>query len=479
MKLPGVSFRHLPGLASALALVACATVPPEIHDSGIAECRAHFLALDADTATDGIRDAGAYRIPGFPYLRSNRFLSSFSGGLDSARFEAWVEHLRQYGLQSRQSELRNLGSDEVASELRQLDRCGAAWARRDLADPLRRLELQRRSAVPDDYSTLQRMLGLYPLSAPFVKLGAARLQSRVAADFAQPLDALESPGELIRWQAAKAPAASAREIAHWLVQPTPDVLGIPALSEEQWWRMAATYAPVFWIENGGAYDRPGSIGLVNGRAELKPGEPVTYFQPGYTRFAGRVLPQLNYVMWFSERPRQGWLDSYAGRLDGLVWRVTLGLDGMPLFYDTIHPCGCYHQVFPVQELQQRPATDFWQEGVQMPQVAPPGPVALRVRSADHFVRRIVPVAEAAGESRDYQLRDYRELLSLADGERRRSLFCADGLVCGTERGERFWLWITGVESPGAMRQLGRHATAFVGRRHFDDADLFERLFVAP
>jgi hypothetical protein len=27
-----------------------------------------------------------------------------------------------------------------------------------------------------------------------------------------------------------------------------------------------------------------------------------------------------------------------------------------------------------------------------------------------------------------------------------------------------------------MRQWGRHATAFVGRRHFDDADLLDRYF---
>jgi hypothetical protein len=34
----------------------------------------------------------------------------------------------------------------------------------------------------------------------------------------------------------------------------------------------------------------------------------------------------------------------------------------------------------------------------------------------------------------------------------------------------------GIANPGAMRQWGTHATAFVGRRHFDDADLFERRF---
>ena len=34
----------------------------------------------------------------------------------------------------------------------------------------------------------------------------------------------------------------------------------------------------------------------------------------------------------------------------------------------------------------------------------------------------------------------------------------------------------GILSAGAMRQWGRHATAFIGRRHFDDADLFEKRF---
>jgi hypothetical protein len=34
----------------------------------------------------------------------------------------------------------------------------------------------------------------------------------------------------------------------------------------------------------------------------------------------------------------------------------------------------------------------------------------------------------------------------------------------------------GIRSPGAMRQWGRHAVAFVGRRHFDDPRLIEALF---
>jgi len=51
-----------------------------------------------------------------------------------------------------------------------------------------------------------------------------------------------------------------------------------------------------------------------------------------------------------------------------------------------------------------------------------------------------------------------------------------GLVAGSERPERFLFWPMGIASAGAMRQWGRHATAFVGRRHFDDADLLEKRF---
>jgi hypothetical protein len=35
----------------------------------------------------------------------------------------------------------------------------------------------------------------------------------------------------------------------------------------------------------------------------------------------------------------------------------------------------------------------------------------------------------------------------------------------------------GVLSPGAMRQYGRHAVAFIGRRHFDDPHYLQEMFV--
>ena len=81
------------------------------------------------------------------------------------------------------------------------------------------------------------------------------------------------------------------------------------------------------------------------------------------------------------------------------------------------------------------------------------------------------------EARLYDLVDDDELRSIAlPGGGRRSAFGPDGLVAGSERGERFFFWPMGVPSAGAMRQWGRHATAFVGMRHFDDPDLLDRYF---
>ncbi len=57
-----------------------------------------------------------------------------------------------------------------------------------------------------------------------------------------------------------------------------------------------------------------------------------------------------------------------------------------------------------------------------------------------------------------------------------SAFGPRGLLAGGERAARFLFRPMGIESAGAMRQWGRHPTAFAGRQHFDDADLFEKRF---
>ncbi len=86
--------------------------------------------------------------------------------------------------------------------------------------------------------------------------------------------------------------------------------------------------------------------------------------------------------------------------------------------------------------------------------------------------------DPAADGGRYEFRAYDALRSLlAPRGGTRSVFGPDGLIVGTDRPESWLFWPMGIANAGAMRQWGRHATAFVGRRHFDDADLLERRFV--
>jgi hypothetical protein len=106
-------------------------------------------------------------------------------------------------------------------------------------------------------------------------------------------------------------------------------------------------------------------------------------------------------------------------------------------------------------------------------------MAVAMASRTHYVQHLYARTRQQPPGRVvYSLADYGELLSLPDGKGgRRSMFAPDSLAPGSERLERFLLWPTGVVSPGAMRQAGRHAVAFVGERHFDDPFALEKMFL--
>jgi hypothetical protein len=254
------------------------------------------------------------------------------------------------------------------------------------------------------------------------------------------------------------------------------------LSDRAFELVAAAYAPSFELAIAADHDRFGELRWRRGDAtpQVEAAEPVVYVHPAYTRLGERSLLQIVYTVWFPERPPQSSMDLLAGRLDGLVWRVTLAPNGEPLIYDSIHPCGCYHQFFPTPLLQPRAAPDEREEWAfspaSLPRVAEGERPLVRLSSVEHYIDAVSLVRGNDSLVR-YSLRPYDELRSLATLEgTRRSVFGPDGLVAGTERAERFLFWPMGIESAGAMRQWGRHATAFVGRRHFDDADLIERRF---
>jgi hypothetical protein len=242
----------------------------------------------------------------------------------------------------------------------------------------------------------------------------------------------------------------------------------------------AAYAPVFEVETGGPYDRPGAMRwAADGGPELDLARPTVYRRLAHTLVDGQPLVQLVYTLWFPERPGDGALDVLAGRLDGIVLRVTLAADGEPLVYDSIHPCGCYHMFFPTARAEPIPSPqpgDEWMFAPRsLPRLAPGERIVLRIASRTHYLKNVA--IDGGGGGSAYAYADENELRALplpAGGSR--SLYGPDGLVAASVRPERLLFWPMGVPSAGTMRQWGRHATAFLGRRHFDDADLIERRF---
>jgi hypothetical protein len=208
---------------------------------------------------------------------------------------------------------------------------------------------------------------------------------------------------------------------------------------------------------------------------------MAFTRVAYTRIGDRALLQLVYSFWFPARPERSPLDLLAGRLDGLTWRVTLAPDGNPVLFDTMHNCGCYHMFFPTPRAQLRGQPYTIEETAfvpqQLPALAPGDRVVLRIASGTHYLERVAVTAPDHVGTRSYGFTADDTLRSLRgpDGTHR-SLFRPDGIVSGTERGERWLFWPMGIDEPGAMRQWGRHATAFIGRRHFDDPWLLERYF---
>jgi hypothetical protein len=456
--------------AAALALVllssACATQPPQATTGD--DCRQFFAALDQRIAAAHVADGGAHRVEGFPYLRADRFLASFAGEVqEPARYAAWIEALRGRDLSARAAELANLDANAAPQLLAQAQDCGRRLAVED-RDAGRKPEV----AVPDDYSLAARVLGAYPLAMQFLEAGIGRYQRSVREDFSRWLD---TPAALALWRPQREIVAATTS------QPfAPDALGVPQIAAAQWQALLQHYAPTWWIEGDGADDVPGALAFDAQRhVTVATGDPVVYYLAGYTRLGARVLPTLSYAIWFARRPPLKAVDPYAGAIDGVIWRVVLDDHGRALAYDTIHSCGCYREHFPAQPLQVLASDAGEPPLLPQPQVAD-GTLALRLQSGTHFLRRVVPERSVQGREHRYRLVPYEALLSVPlPGGARASVFAEDGLLPGTSRLERWWLWVSGVRDPGAMRQFGRHATAFVGRAHFDDARFLEQVYAIP
>lgn len=490
----GLCLAALMSLAAILS--ACAGLPAANNSAAIGpseytRCVSTFSGVDAAIDEHAVRDAQDARIEGFPYLRVNRLLAHIKPGGQGPLFDAWLDRLALLDEEARAFEVANLPAaaremlDSIAHRrhgralVDALGRCRELLVARDRADAKRGHALIMRAHVPDDYSYVRRVLGLYPVLAPFFRAGIERLETRLRSRFDR-----EDHGASGRWRRYVPPAAdvaSPAEVAAILARSTRAPLELPEPAKDDLERLFATFAPAFLVDEQAGYDRIGALRYDDaGSVVVDPHEPVVYRRAGWTLMGDRALLQLVYTIWFPHRPAESRFDLLAGHLDGLIWRVTLAPEGRALIYDSIHPCGCYHQFFPTEGVESRPPPSPLIEWAFVPQRlaagGESGRVAIRIASATHYIERVEADAPD-GSAAVYRFAPESALRSLpAPGGTRRSAYDPGGFIAGTERLERWLFWPMGIVNPGAMRQWGRHATAFVGERHFDDPQLFDRRF---
>lgn len=487
--------RAAPAALVLLALTSCAGhIAPAgepVADGALAACRDLVSDLDRQIADAGVGDAQSARVAGFPYLRVSRLLASpdLKPAADSPAFDAWVSRLRELDTEARGVELANLArhvvdDDAEIPDAARVEACADRLASADLSDPVPRGQLLEVARVSDAYSATARVIGLYPLTSVPFKMGVGELHERLRADFAMPLAELPVHGILTRYLPPPASRhSSSVDVGELMQVVRRDRLGIPRPSEDQLALLLERFAPIIEVDEVSGDDRIGTpVWLDTDAPSVAADKPTVYTHVSHARFGGEILLQLNYVVWFPARTSTGALDLLAGRLDGLTFRVTLAGDGRPLIHDSMHNCGCYHVFLPGPRLEQRPRPESYEEPplVVHAEQDTDARAIWRLSHGSHYVQRL-SFGERDVTGVVYALRDADRLRSLpAAGGGRRSLYAPDGLVSGTERGERWLFWPMGVPSPGAMRQWGHHAIAFVGMRHFDDPDLIERYFsLAP
>ena len=415
----------------------------------------------------------------------DRFLASFAQDKKvQAAFDDWVNRMQTLDQESRTFEVSNLSlagasgsgaANDADRLLKQVIACGDLLKNADYPDL--RDRLSQSVTAPDDYIRLRRFAGLYPLTRLFISAGVSNWHAEARRTFS---NTPPSGWQVERYlpSSIQAPAP----IEQILPTARRDALGIPDFAAADLQALFHAYAPIWEIQQKGPADRIGKPHWgADGRVGVDTGKPVTYTLLSFTRFEDRVLTQLNYFIWFPERPKQHPLDILGGWLDGLIYRVTLDDDGTPLLYETVHSCGCYYKAFPTHRLEPAAQTPYAEPPLILsaPRLRPAQEVmTLSMESRTHYVRHLYTQkrSQLTGDGQ-YAFAAYDQLRSLATSSGGfQSMFGEDGIAPGSERLERFILWPTGVLSPGAMRQWGRHAVAFAGKRHFDDPFYMDHMF---
>ncbi|CZF81329.1 hypothetical protein [Grimontia marina] len=453
-------------------LAGCATAPePVLFSNSEAVCESRL-----STYFEKVEQERDFKLPyhqdgRFPHLAFDRFSTSFVDELNHPSAQAqWLNYVAQKGKLQLKTALALMPVSPAEHKL--MMQCQERLVKESLDNPRFWNELKNTpQTVPTSYEHWKRVLGAYPVASLVAKGQIEDEQDRIKADFGRTLT------QPFRYGEASSPMAQG-EVAKLLSEASKySSLNWPLLSDGESEVLLDRFSPLFLVETLSADDIPGALAMNDSiNVYIDSRKPTLYRTVTYTRFHGKVLPQLNYVLWFPARTAKSRFDPYAGEFDAVIIRITLGEDGMPLILDSIHQCGCYHMVYALN-----PTLRFLERDDEKPiqnylfPNTEGGRFEISLTGKEHMINAIHVMGNISPDI-ELESAELSETLVISDNQgNKHSPFDEFGILNESLRSERWFLWPFGVRSPGAMRQHGQHAIAFIGERHFDDAFILETL----
>ncbi|MDO6684776.1 MULTISPECIES: hypothetical protein [unclassified Agarivorans] len=475
---------NLSALLTAIVLQACSISPQKVEPS----CEAILSSVDT-LLLEHVGSLKGERVHNQASLRHNRFIHFFIGNQDLAEPSAptqsqLIDYMGELAEQGLKAEWKTLDVDmankwkaeyQVTQPEQTIEQCINELNQQLKGHSRQTAELLATIPKDNDYSATAKVFGLYPLSSKVFASAIEKEQQHLAED----------------WLAANRSSLSgftAKQAALYLPEPALanvnatdlqlDAFGQLA-SKQQQATLLKWYAPQWLIENNTADNVPGVPVWQKQQLAFEHSKPFSFSHITYARHNNQTTIQLNYILWFKQRPKLSSVDWVAGEHDALIFRIHLTNKLEVIAYDSIHLCGCWYTLMLPQQRSYHAIQDNKIESVLMHRVNVADKMRISISADTHQIIDLQPTADIAEvvAKTTYTLQPWQSLLTLEKGQGYKSIYDSNGYVWGSERFERWFFWPMGVKQPGSLRRFGDHAISFVGERYFDQVHLLEDLGV--
>ena len=442
----------------------------------------------------GVNDNSSMRVKGFPYLRSNRMLSTFKDEpLNQQQINDWTSQMHQLALDSVKKEIQNLPDEALAkinaSVNKKLSRQQVfERTQREYQNLLKQLQSdpellnQLRDNVKDisQYSRLQKIVGFYPIFYVPTYRASMRAYDKFRDWHKKSFEDHEPIGQMTSFNLANVQRLSPDQLRRLYQSVKIDSLGLPQPDERQTRQLLQAYAPIIYQDIDQDFDRFGEVYWNDGTVTINPNRPVVYHFLSYGLIEDQPVLQLNYSFWYEGRLGPNAPRLERGELDGMTIRVSLDQNGLPVMVDTTNNCGCYQFFIPnadiIASVQEKRGLDPLVV-TYLPEEFPRYPLAYKMNTGWHQIIR-VKADNNPSHAKTYTMLDYAELESLPHSDGRyESVFDKKGIMKDSYRIEPFLFFPSGVSKVGYMRQRNNQPIKLIGEEHFSNPNLFNNSFI--